>query len=145
MNKDITLAKSVLAGAAVALVLEHVAKVNNYEHKPSKAINWAANKSMVAFRKLGAVVASLSSFYNLLKLDQFAQTALDLAVPTAKLAMSPYYTAVGYVEQLKVYSNPTIIICGTTTIGLLGVFVNHKYGGVYSYLLPIYKRVTNSP
>jgi len=124
------IAKSLIAGSVALISSEHITRIYNIKYRPSTGIIWIADKSKIGFTKAGSILVSLSSFYNVLKLDQLAQTLWDIAEPTVKLCISPVYMISGYLEKLKSYTNQKMILCGTATLALLLVY-RWKYYHIY--------------
>ena len=98
------------------IVLEHLARINNSNKKPSVLIRWIADKSISFWKWLGRKFAWVSSFLEYLKLSELGLTILDILKPTYEFLISPFYSIKEYYNNVMSYKHPWIIICGSIVL-----------------------------
>ena len=90
-------------------------------HKPSVVLT-VAKCAQDAFLYLGKFIVKLSSFYTYLEdlwyyikefLGDVAVALRDLLRPIWEVLVFPFWTIKGYVENIKFYEHPYVVICGT--------------------------------
>jgi hypothetical protein len=136
---------SLIVGSSVTAVVlftwEHYARVRGKDKKPSVAINYVADKAKTVFTKLGEGIATISSFYQYLHLDELCNTGYDLCRPVGATIISPYYTLVGYYKKSE--NKLPIIAFGTVTIvGVTGAVCYYFGSDIKSFInnhVPIIK------
>jgi hypothetical protein len=109
---------------------EHGARISHLEWRPSVGLTYLANQSIKFFTQIGKILATISSFYTWINLDEFYQTLQDLFDPTIRLLSSPVYTIKGYLSVIVDYQYPILIVLGSMTLCAFLLFLVGKYFGI---------------
>lgn len=96
-------------------IIEHVARINNYDAKPSFLINKISIQCEKYWYLAGELVARLCS---LSYFSEFAQTASDLVKPILSLVLSPLQFMSGYFYVVARYKYPILILTASLLFGL---------------------------
>lgn len=113
----------------VLFIIEHIARINNSNKKPSIIFNHVATNLMIFFNMIGAQIARLSSFLTYIKFYELGKTFLDLFTPIFTIIISPIYIIKGYFDAIvSKYNHSNIVIIGTIIIIGFIICSWYRYG-----------------
>ena len=117
-NTNVAAKAALYAGCSFIslVVLEHVARLLEIEHRPQMLLDAANDRARALFTWLGAMFAYASSFLERLKLDELIETAGDVAMSVAKFASTPLWFVYGYTHEVLVNAHPWVIWLGSAII-----------------------------
>lgn len=112
-----TVAFGVVGITVLTFGFEHYARQNNIPYKPSAGLIRTSKFCSDVFTAIGTYLARISSFYSLIDLREFRETALALIMPTAGICTSPLNIVRGYCVQATTYvGGRTLTVIGTMTL-----------------------------
>jgi hypothetical protein len=130
-----TYSKLVIAGYSVAAIgagaflWELIARKKNSNIKPSVGVKYVADLSQQLWETVGYYIAKISSFYDLINIEELKVAFQELFLPLFRFCISPLYTAKGYYDTVGTYKYPVMIIAGSLTLIAAILFVGSKYYG----------------
>jgi hypothetical protein len=119
---------TVFFGLFPIAVLEYVSVKKNYNLRPSIPLFWLSTNLSRLFYDLGVFFADVSGYIhylvNMIDFKDFVNvTVNNLIRPTINVIGSPFMTVFGYVSELTVFEYPILIVIGSITLFVLGLYL----------------------
>ncbi len=117
-----------------AFCCEHIARKNDCPIPPSFLINEIATYFQTGFGQIGYFLAESSRFihviHDYLNIEDIKITILALVHPIIRLVISPFCIITGYVETIKSYNQPYLILLGSIVLIPVVAFIISNYSKI---------------